>query len=136
MNWYLKSHEEKYSKMIYNIWLNGNISKFTFLMRIKNCINDVKKQKIRQELKVFLMVMMQKMNNYYNHCQKGYLTKWLERHRYCKKLNNLILNLTQKINKINNDIQRESLIKINILAKKKKNLELYFKKRINLQQIN
>lgn len=47
LNWYLKSHEENYSKKIYNIWLNGNISKFTFLMRIKNFINDGRKQKIR-----------------------------------------------------------------------------------------
>lgn len=34
--------------MIYNIWLNGSTSKFTFLMRIKNVINNVKKQKISQ----------------------------------------------------------------------------------------
>lgn len=34
--------------MIYNIWLNGSISKFAFLMRIKNCLNENKKQKVPQ----------------------------------------------------------------------------------------
>jgi hypothetical protein len=39
LSWYLKGHEQKYAKMIYNIWLNGHISTFTFLMRIKNMIH-------------------------------------------------------------------------------------------------
>lgn len=45
LNWYLKGHEEKYSKMVYNIWLNGNISKFTFFMRMKNVIYEGKNKK-------------------------------------------------------------------------------------------
>lgn len=54
--------------MVYNIWLNGSTSKFTFFMRLKNMIYDGRKQKIRQELKVFLMVLMQKMGDYYKFC--------------------------------------------------------------------
>lgn len=32
------------------------------------------------------MIFMQKMNGYYNYCQKSYITKWRDRFRYCKKL--------------------------------------------------
>lgn len=59
-------------------------------MRIKNFINDGRKQKIRHELKIFLMVLTQNMGKYYNYCQKGAVAKWLERHRYCKKLTKFI----------------------------------------------
>lgn len=52
------------------------------------------------------MVLMQKMNNYYNHSQKGYITKWLNRHRYCRKLNNLLEQLCQKGRKIDYDSTR------------------------------
>ncbi len=82
------------------------------------------------------MVMMQKMNNYYNNCQKGYITKWLNRHRYCRKLNNLLEQLCQKGRKIDYDLTKQCYLKIILLAKKKKNLQIYFKKRINIAQTN
>ena len=77
-------------------------------MRIKNAINDGRKQKVKQELKYFLVVFMQNMNNYYKFCQKGIITKWLEWHRYCKKLMNLINLLAVKTKKIDDNIQKEA----------------------------
>ena len=77
-------------------------------MRIKNAINDGRKQKVKQELKYFLVVFMQNMNNYYKFCQKGIIAKWLEWHRYCKKLMNLINLLAVKTKKIDDNIQKEA----------------------------
>ncbi len=86
MNWYVKGNETKFSKQIYNIWLTGNTSKFTFFMRLKNLINDNKNYKIKYELKLFLMVFNEKMNKYYNHCQKSVMQKWASNTRRVKKI--------------------------------------------------
>ena len=75
-------------------------------MRIKNTINEGRRQKVRQELKYFLMVFMQNINGYYKFCQKGFINKWLEWHRYCKKLMNLINLLAAKTKKIDDNIER------------------------------
>lgn len=86
LSWYLKGQEQKYAKMMYNILLNNKTSKFTFFMRVKNCVNESKKMKVKPELKIFLLCMMQRLNGYYNHCQKGFIGKWHQRFKYCKSL--------------------------------------------------
>lgn len=62
-------------------------------MRIKNMANQNKNEVIRQQLKVFLFIFMQRMNSYYNYCQKDALVKWKDRIKYCKKLVNFTKNL-------------------------------------------
>lgn len=71
---------------MYNIWMNGNISKFTFFMRLKNMLNEGKRPAVKQGMKIFLIIFMQKMNGYYNTCQKSFIAKWKDRLRYCKRL--------------------------------------------------
>jgi hypothetical protein len=48
LDWYLKSHEQKYAKKVYNILLQAKISKFTFFMRMKDMIDKERKYKIRK----------------------------------------------------------------------------------------
>lgn len=55
--WYLNIHENKFSKKIYNIWLQGNTSKFTFFMRLKNMVDGINKQKISKEMKNFVKIL-------------------------------------------------------------------------------
>ncbi len=55
-------------------------------MRLKNLINDNKNYKIKYELKLFLMVFNEKMNKYYNHCQKSVMQKWISNTRRIKKI--------------------------------------------------
>ena len=105
-------------------------------MRIKNAINDGRKQKVKQELKYFLVVFMQNMNNYYKFCQKGIIAKWLEWHRYCKKLMNLINLLAVKTKKIDDNIQKEAFKSFVETAKKMTYLQAYFRKRIQRMQNN
>ena len=105
-------------------------------MRIKNAINDGRKQKVKQELKYFLVVFMQNMNNYYKFCQKGIIAKWLEWHRYCKKLMNLINLLSVKTKKIDDNIQKEAFKSFVETAKKMTYLQAYFRKRIQRMQNN
>ncbi len=42
--WYMNTHEDKMSKKIYNIWLQGPTSKLTVFMRLKNMVDMVNKQ--------------------------------------------------------------------------------------------
>ena len=56
----------------------------------------------------------------------------MNRHRYCKKLSNFISVLTSKVKKIDDDNLRRSLERINIVAKKRKFVENYFRKRLRL----
>lgn len=122
--------------MVYNIWLNGSTSKFTFFMRLKNMINDGRKQKIRQELKVFLMVLMQRMGDYYKFCQKGFIGKWLDRHRYCKKLSNLLHELSNKSKKIDTNNLKDAYENIRMAAMKHKFLSSYLRKRMTILRKN
>ena len=112
LSWYLKGHEQKYGKMIYNIWLNGNTSKFTFFMRIKNLVNESKKMKIKPEMKMFLLVLMQKLNGYYNHSQKHFISKWYVRHKHCKQLQLIARHLCHLEQKINNEVERNGIERI------------------------
>ena len=130
LSWYLKGQEQKYAKMIYNIWLNGNTSKFTFFMRIKNAIHQSKKMKVKPEMKVFLLVFMQKMNGYYNHCQKSFISKWHARHKHCKQLSYVAKSLDYWSNNLNRSLQKESLEAIKHTALYKKYLSKYLSKRI------
>lgn len=105
-------------------------------MRIKNYINDGRKLKVKQELKYFLMVFMQNLNGYYRFCQKGLIAKWLEWHRYCKKMRNFLSLMDVRTRKIDADIQREALKCVNDVARNKKYLQAYFRKKIQTMQKN
>ena len=110
--------------MIYNIWLNGSTSKFTFFMRMKNLINEQKKMKIKPEMKMFLLVMMQKLNGYYNHSQKRVLNKWQSKNKFYKHLILLTKNLSQFENKVNSQMEKDALVEIKDIAYFKKLIEI------------
>ena len=86
LNWYIKGNERKLSKQVYNIWLTGTTSKFTFFMRLKNLIDENRNYKIKYEMKLFLMVFNQNINKYYNTCQKSIFKKWVDNSRRIKKI--------------------------------------------------
>lgn len=116
--------------MIYNIWLNGNISKFTFFMRVKNLVNESKKMKIKPEMKMFLLVLTQKLNGYYNHSQKHFINKWYLRHRHCKQLQSIAKSLSHLEIKINNEAERSGIERIKETAYIKRLISKYLSKRI------
>ena len=116
--------------MIYNIWLNGNTSKFTFFMRIKNLVNESKKMKIKPEMKMFLLVLMQKLNGYYNHSQKHFINKWYVRHRHCKQLQLVARHLAHLELKINNEVERNGIERIKEICYFKRLLSKYLSKRV------
>lgn len=117
--------------MIYNIWLNGSTSKFTFFMRMKNLINEQKKMKIKPEMKMFLLVMMQKLNGYYNHSQKRVLNKWQSKNKFYKHLILLTKNLSQFENKVNSQMEKDALVEIKDIAYFKKLAAKYLSKRLS-----
>ena len=87
-------------------------------------------------MKVFLNVLSQRMNGYYNHCQKGFLNRWRDRFRYCKKLLHFANVLEVKVRKIDHENIRSSYEKVIEYVKNKKCLLRYFNKRITCKQIN
>jgi hypothetical protein len=44
-------------------------------------INEAKKHTIKRELKVFLQLLLGKINNYYGYCVKGFISKWQIRYQ-------------------------------------------------------
>lgn len=84
--WYLNTHEQKYAKKVYNIWLQGNTNKFTFFMRLKNLVDQMSKHKISRELKNFVKVVCEKYHKYEEYKKKTYLTRWIEKNRRLRKI--------------------------------------------------
>lgn len=84
--WYLNTHEQKYAKKVYNIWLQGNTNKFTFFMRLKNLVDQINKQKISKELRNFVKVICDRYHKYEEHNKKHMLTKWIENNRRLRKI--------------------------------------------------
>lgn len=62
------------------------------------------------------------------------MNRWLDRHRYCKRLHNFLNIQDKSVSRLDSDLQRKSLMEIVYAGRKKKLLESYLRKRIKKVQ--
>lgn len=128
LKWYLNSHENKFSKQIYNIWLMGSVSKFTAFMRLKNIIDLNKKQKVSRPLKEFLKVLCQRFDHYQSHNQKHFLSQWVRNNRRIRKINQTLGMLDNATLETQQELQHFALQRLVENGRKKKFIHHYLQK--------
>ena len=123
--WFLNTHEERYAKKVYNIWLQGNTNKFTFFMRLKNLASQMSKQEVSKELRNLVKVICEKYHKYEDHNKKNILSKWIENNRRLRKIEDMFKLLTTITNDTIASFKKQGIEKIAGHCKRKQVVKQY-----------
>lgn len=123
--WYLNTHETYFAKKVYNIWLQGNTSKFTVFMRLKNMVDRVHKQQISKEMKHLIKTICEKFQHYESHCSKAILGRWIRNTRAIRKIDHMQASLQAAVSDTQAQFSRSALEAIGAASRRKKAVKQY-----------